>query len=290
MRIAHISDLHYTQIIWNPLRLLSKRLFGNLNWIFKRNSEFSPDLLIPLPGLFQELGVDLVLFGGDFTTTAAKEEYQLAKRFVSQIAQKWMAIPGNHDHYTYCSYRKKYFYNYFSHSPKPISCPTDFFTLKDHGIEASQISSNWWIIALDTARATNPYSSRGLFSQKLEAYMKEILTLIPKESQILILNHYPFFQNDAHRRTLDRGEALMEILKTEPRIHLYLHGHTHRHIIADLQPNNLPIILDSGSCTKTKQATWNLIDLKEKGCEISVYTWDKQWKTNRKETLTWARK
>src|SRR5215510_5762015 len=114
MRIAQISDFHFTHITWNPFRLFSKRLLGNLNWLLSRKSVFAHGQLDPLPELFRELKVDLVLLGGDLTTTALKEEYKKAKNFVSKISQDWIAIPGNHDHYTYKSWRKKDFYRHFS--------------------------------------------------------------------------------------------------------------------------------------------------------------------------------
>lgn len=289
MRIAQVSDFHYTQMTWNPFRLFSKRLFGNLNWLFKRKSEFSREPLKKLPELFKDLKVDFILLGGDFTSTAVKEEYVLAKQFISNLSQPWIAIPGNHDHYTYWSFKTKRFYQYLNNQRKGISCSADFFTLKDHGVEAHLISSNEWVVALDTARATNPYSSRGLFSKKLEAYLTEILQLIPKSAHITLLNHYPFFQNDERRRTLERGDALRELIQKDGRIRLYLHGHTHRHTIANLQPNDLPLILDSGSCAKKNRGTWNLIDLSSNHCEVSVYTWNKDWQKTRTETFLWTR-
>src|SRR5690606_33890490 len=98
MRIAQISDLHYTHITWNPLRFLSKRLFGLWNWVLFREKEFFPEQLEPLPALFRELKVDLVLLGGDFSTTSLLEEFELASQLIQQISQPWIAIPGNHDH------------------------------------------------------------------------------------------------------------------------------------------------------------------------------------------------
>src|SRR3989344_9440842 len=104
MRVAHISDFHYTVLTWNPLRLCSKRFFGHFNWIFRRDREFSPTQIDPLIDLFQDLKVDLVLLGGDFTTTSLPEEFQKANAFVSKLSQPWIAIPGNHDHYTHRSH------------------------------------------------------------------------------------------------------------------------------------------------------------------------------------------
>jgi 3',5'-cyclic AMP phosphodiesterase CpdA len=282
MRIAHISDLHCTHITWNPLRLLSKRIFGHLNWLYKRGSHFSEEPLDALPQLLQELGVDHVLLGGDFTTTSMKEEYLRAQKFVSRLP-KWIAVPGNHDHYTYWSFKNRLFYRYFGNKK------AEFFTLQHNGVEAHKIAPRWWVVALDTARATLPHSSRGLFSRKLEERIKEALKLIPPDDEIIMLNHYPFFQNDEPKRNLARGEALMALLQKEKRVRLYLHGHTHRHTLADLQPNGLPVILDSGSCTQKNRASWNLIDLHSKGCEVSVYRWNKFWEKTHTESLAWTR-
>src|SRR3989344_2908118 len=174
MRIAQISDFHFTHLTWNPLRLFSKRLLGNLNWLVNRKGGFSHEQLMELPALFSELKVDLILLGGDFTTTALREEYEKASHFVDSLSQPWIAIPGNHDHYTYRSWRKKHFYKYFSNPKKEIAHPVDFFTLAEHGVEAHRIQPNWWLLALDTARATPFYSSQGLFGTPLEEYVREI--------------------------------------------------------------------------------------------------------------------
>ncbi|HSX10323.1 MAG TPA: metallophosphoesterase [Chlamydiales bacterium] len=289
MRIAHVSDFHYTHLTWNPFRLLSKRILGNLNWLFLRKKHFFEEQVEPLPALFKSLNVDLILFGGDFTTTSLIEEFEKAGRFVKKCHQPWIAIPGNHDKYTKRSQRSKHFYRYFANKRTEIAHPVEFFTLKDHAVEAHRVAPHWWIIALDTALATNPYSSEGLLSEKLESHLEEVLKLIPPNDSIIMLNHYPFFQNDVARHNLKRGEALQQILQRHPRIRLYLHGHTHRHTIADLQLSDLPIVLDSGSCAQGRKGAWNLIDLKPHGCTISTYRWDHAWTKTRTEEFPWTR-
>lgn len=289
MRIAQVSDFHFTHITWNPLRLFSKRLFGNLNWLIARRAIYAHQQLEPLPKLFRDLLVDYVLMGGDFTTTALTEEYESAKNFVSKFSQDWIAIPGNHDHYTYRSHRQKHFYRYFSNKREEISHPVDFFTLKDHGAEAHKIGPGWWVLALDTARATNPYSSQGLFSEKLQETTAEILALLPPSDSVICFNHYPFFPQDEARRNLVRGSALAELLQKSPQIRLYLNGHTHRHAIADLQPNHLPILLDSGCCVQGFEGTWNLIDLLPDHCFVTAFRWNNRWEPFRKEKMEWRR-
>jgi 3',5'-cyclic AMP phosphodiesterase CpdA len=289
LRIAQISDLHFTHLTWNPFRLFSKRVLGHANWLLSRKNSFSPGQLESLPDLFSQLKVDLVLIGGDLTTTALVKEFETAQKFVRKIKQPWIATAGNHDHYTWRSFRKKHFYRYFSNKRKELTHTAEFFNLKDHGIEAHPVKAGWWIIVLDTARATNPYSSQGLFSQQLEGRLDEVLRLIPKTDSILLMNHYPFFQNDDLRRTLKRGDVLEKKIKSDPRIRVYLHGHTHRHTIADLQANGLPLILDSGSVAMSKKGTWNLIELTDANCTVEPYRWKNGWQKEQKETIAWNR-
>lgn len=290
MRIAQVSDFHFTHLTWNPFRLFSKRFFGNLNWFLCRRKHFFEEQLAPLPELFDRLEIDWVFLGGDFTTSAMPEEYRKAQHFVKKISKPWIAIPGNHDCYTKTSYRNKHFYRYFTNKRKAIVHPVEFFTLKEHGIEAHFLTKGWWAIALDTAQATNPYSSEGLLSEKLKDYILEVLALIPQEESILLINHYPFFQNDQPRRNLIGAKELENLIKQQPRIRLYLHGHTHRHTVADLQNANLPIVLDSGSCAQGRKGAWNLIDLTDKGCKVSTYRWDHKWVKTRTEKFAWTRK
>ena len=288
LRLAQISDFHFTKITWNPFRLFSKRLLGNLNWVMARKSNFSEAQIQKLPDLLKSLRIDRVLLGGDFTTTSLKKEYEAANEFVKNLTAPWIAIPGNHDQYTYRSYRQKHFYRYFTNN-RPINHKADFFTLKDHRIEAHRLSPKWWILALDTAVATNPYSSNGLFSEKQEQYLEEILSALPPDASILLFNHYPFFQNDIARHNLLRGPALEAVLRKEPRIKAYLHGHSHRHTIADLQPSGLPVILDGGCSADCEKGSWNLLEIDDRGLKIDVYRWEGIWKQTRTEEILWTR-
>lgn len=288
MRIAQLSDFHYTHLTCNPLRLFSKRILATLNWLGSRKKEFNEAQVEVLPELLKELGVDMVLLGGDFSTTSLEEEFQKAKRFVSKLSQKWIAIPGNHDRYTKRSCITCRFYQHFAHA-KTIQEPLDFFNLQEHRIEVHTLKKGWRLIALDTALATHPYSSEGVFSEKLQAYLEEVLALIPQEESILLFNHFPFFQNDTPRHNLRRGEALQKILEQHPRIRLYLHGHTHRQIVADVQTSRLPLVLDSGSCAQGNKGSWNLIDLTDEGCAVSTYAWENGWKKRRTEVFGFKR-
>jgi 3',5'-cyclic AMP phosphodiesterase CpdA len=284
LRLAQISDFHFTKITWNPCRLFSKRILGNFNWLFSRKNNFSIEQINQLPPLLKSLSLNRILLGGDFTTTSLKAEYELAEKFVKELPVPWIAIPGNHDHYTYRAHRQKRFYRYFTNS-----CDTDHFHLEEHRIEVHRLSDEWWIIALDTSLATNLYSSAGFFSEKQQTLLQKILGEIPENGSILLFNHYPFFQNDVSRRTLTRGGMIENILRKELRIKAYLHGHSHRHIIANLQPSGLPVILDSGACADSRKGSWNLLELSDRGIKIDVYGWQDGWSVHQREEISWTR-
>lgn len=282
MRIVHISDLHFTRLSIHPLRLFSKRFVGLCNWIFLRKGEMDHAPLESLPQLWHSLGVEQILVAGDLTTTSLKSEFLAAREFFDQFEQPKLFIPGNHDHYTRGAYRQKRFYRFFTNPP------TEQFYLNVHGVEAHRIGSWGWCVVLDTAIPTCISCSHGLFSPQVEANLDALLKSLPPDEPILLMNHFPFFQNDSPAHRLVRGEQLRMLLEKYPNIRLYLHGHTHRHTIADLQSNRLPLILDSGCPVQKSQATWNLLDLSDQGCVVQAYQWkNTAWEPFRKESILW---
>ncbi len=278
MRLAHLSDLHFTCFTLNPLRLFPKRIISHLNWFLHRKEAFSEELIEKLPDLLSSLKVDLVLLSGDFTTSSMPEEFDLAKKFTNRLSMPFLAIPGNHDHYTRRSHLQKRFYNYF---------PSLLSSLAKEGVEAHKIGMGFWVVSLDTCPPNSIFSSRGSFSTQQEAKLENLLLQIPKEDKILLLNHYPFFQQEHPKKILERGEALEALIRRDPRIVLYLHGHTHRHAIADLRPSGLPIVLDSGSCRQKVNGSWNLLDIEETKCAITAYRWNSEWEAQNKKEFIW---
>jgi len=284
LRLAQISDFHFTKLTWNPLYLFSKRLLGNLNWILARKSTFSNHHLEALPAFLQSLELDRILLGGDFTTTSLASEFSLAQSFVKKLPIPWTAVPGNHDCYTFSACRKKTFYKYFSNLTKTLR-----FTLQEHGVEADSLGQGWHLISLDTARATHFYASSGLFSKTQEEHLKELLAELPSDAKILLLNHYPFFQNDTPRRSLMRGKALEALIQKDSRIKAYLHGHTHRNTIANLQPSGFPVILDGGCSGDLEKGSWNLLEIDDQGITVKVFKWQNRWTVDRTEKIEWTR-
>jgi 3',5'-cyclic AMP phosphodiesterase CpdA len=122
----------------------------------------------------------------------------------------------------------------------------------------------------------------------LEQKLEKALQQIPSDHQIILLNHFPLFSIESSRKSLIRKEALKKLLERFPNVKLFLHGHTHRHSIADLRSSNLPIILDSGSAAQKNNGTWNLIDIHPQGCEVEVFkNGDQSWQPISKTQFKW---
>lgn len=274
LRLAHISDLHFSKITWSPSQFLSKRWLGNLNLLLTRKRAFAAEDLTTLFPIFHERKVDVVLVTGDLSSTSQKEEFTLARDFIDSLRQekfKVFTLPGNHDHYTKSAYKHKLFYDFFDATYPSSTESLPALSLKEDGIAVTQLCEGWSLFALDTALATSLLSSNGYFSFELEQKLEHALKELPEGQQVILINHFPIFSNESHRKSLLRREALVKLLERFPKIKLFLHGHTHRHCIADLRSSNLPIILDSGSAAQKEGGTWNLIDLTPQGCNIEVF-------------------
>ena len=279
-KIAHISDLHISKITLNPLQFLSKRWIGNLNLLLKRQKVYKSKQLWDLPSLFDDLNIQTVLVSGDITCTSYQKEFLLAKELFSLIKKRDINIflvPGNHDRYTKKSCKQHRFYDFFTSSKIPSSHPSKHFTLKKERIEARHLFDKWWYMGIDTSRATHWFSSQGYFSKELENNFTKILSLIPEDAWIILVNHFPFSQKERRKNILKRGNILKKLLQKNEKIKLYLHGHTHKHKISDLRKEKkLPIILDCGSTAHNEIGSWNLLELTKTGCYIQIYNWKRK--------------
>jgi 3',5'-cyclic AMP phosphodiesterase CpdA len=166
-------------------------------------------------------------------------------------------------------------------------------SLKEEGMTTAYFGQGWWLFALDTALATPLFSSNGHFSIQLERTLEKALQALPEGHSVILINHFPLFANESQRKSLLRREALQRILEKFPSVKLFLHGHTHRHCVADLRGSSLPIILDSGSAAQKNVGTWNLIEITSDGCSVEAFKnihkeGSTSWEPFLKSTFQWA--
>lgn len=274
--IAHLSDLHFSNINLFPLNL--KRLIGTMNLLLTRKRSYIDTHLFKLPKLLKSLDVNNILITGDLSSTSLKQEFEKAKKFIDSFDEnmKFFIVPGNHDTYTKQADKYSYFQN--------ILKSKNVFSTKNQRIHLVNLSEKWVYIGLDTTLVTTLFSATGLFSKELEKDLINILDKIPKDNNIIISNHFPIFHKAPKRKLLKRKEALLNVIKRYPNIKLYLHGHTHKRSIT--KEKNLPYMICSGCTSHKKNASFNILKIDDDKCFMQSYILqDSNWKKDTMKEL-----
>jgi 3',5'-cyclic AMP phosphodiesterase CpdA len=274
VRIAHLSDPHFSFFTSHPNQFLSKRWIGNFNFQLFRKRTYQTEQLWHLPDLLSQLKVDVVLITGDFSSTSLDEEFEVGKKFIEAFYYKGLPIhflPGNHDCYTRAVERCKRFYDFF---PSPA--------LREKKVECISLLPGWWYIGLDCTLATPPFCAYGYFKKETEQFLVEALAQIPRNDRVILANHFPLFPTGHPLHDLKRVEVLQKIMQESTQTVLYLHGHDHHPYIIDRQEEGFPLTLNSGSCANLLHSTFFIFELFEHECLVqqllySDATWNIHW-------------
>lgn len=269
-KLAHLSDLHFSQIGFSLKSLFTKESIGNLNLLLHRRKTYRPIDPRELIETFKQEQISHVLITGDLTTTSSKKEFAKAQQFIELLEKEKFSvftIPGNHDNYTNYTDRNKTFYDYFKHSLNPCSG----YELKTHKTAAHYLGDKVWLVFIDTTKPAPIHYSTGSYSDELDKNLKGLLATIPKDDLIVIVNHFPLLDIEPPRRRLIGSSLLQDTLKSHPNVKLYLHGHTHKPFVQDCRGINLPIILDSGSLSHCKKGSWNSLEIYTQSCQITNF-------------------
>jgi hypothetical protein len=221
--LIHITDLHFWEIVKNPLALLNKRFLGNANVIYRRRHEFHMPQAAVYGAHLAALGIPECLIGGDFTSTATHKEYEMGKDFVDSLVRGGMNVhlmPGNHDVYTFESVRTRRFQRYFG-----AFTPAEGYPCR------ITLPGGTPLILAPTV-CPNLLSSAGRITNREIEATRALVDACP-EGPILVSGHYPMLHRTAgytsgKSRQLRNAEALRQALGESGRTILYIAGHVHR--------------------------------------------------------------
>lgn len=220
--LLHVADLHFWKVTFNPLRLLNKRVLGNLNVWMRRRHEFAMERAAACVDWLAAQGTRQLLLTGDFTSTALDEEFERAREFVVAVRQRGFTVymvPGNHDVYTFESVRKDRFRRYFG----------DYIPAQ--GYPARYTLPGGTPLLLVPTACPNLLSTRGRIRdvevQRTADLLRECGPAVIVAGHYPVLNKTPGYELTRSRR-LRNAEALRSVLgRSEKRI-LYVAGHVHR--------------------------------------------------------------
>ncbi|MCP4639941.1 MAG: hypothetical protein GY851_05900 [bacterium] len=220
-RLLHVADLHFWQVVTNPLRLLNKRFLGNLNVLLRRRREFPMARAAEHVDALVNAEIPDVLMTGDFTSTSTDEEFTLARGFVDGMCDEGLRpviLPGNHDVYTFGAARSGRFERHFE-GLLPETPPS-----------LVRLPGGTPIILVPTV-CPNVLSSAGRVSAETVERVRGLLAEC--DGPTIVAGHYPLLERTygyklTRQRRLRGSDALRSALGDAGRPILYLCGHVHR--------------------------------------------------------------
>lgn len=260
LRIAHISDPHFTSLSWKPQDWLCKRVLAQLNYLFTRSGGFT-EARQSLPDYLKDQNIDAVIVSGDLTTSGTDAECKQALKWLERFnfAKKVLSVPGNHDAYTARPQNSGYF-SQLADLHLALSKRQEKLLFHKR-LTYCHLNENWLWVGIDLCLPTSWISSQGLFDHDLEKNLENFLSEQSPQTNILLTGHFPYHPRSQKKYELLRKEAFQKLLERFPNVKLYLHGHTHDYHILDGRPKNLPLSLDCGSCFVGKRASFCIIEI-----------------------------
>lgn len=220
--LLHVTDIHFWEVVKNPLLLLNKRFLGNLNVWLRRRHEFAIERAEPFADTLAETGIDQVLITGDFTSTATERECAMGAAFVRGLESRGLSVrlfAGNHDVYTFESVRKRRFERHFGQ-----------WLPKDGLPAAGQLAGGVPLVMAPTV-CPNVLSSKGRITDPAAEAVGGLVASC--SGPVIVAGHYPvLFETAGYRskssRRLRNARALREVMGTSKKRILYVAGHEHR--------------------------------------------------------------
>ncbi|MFP4500439.1 MAG: metallophosphoesterase family protein [Candidatus Hydrogenedentota bacterium] len=222
-RFVHIADLHFWEVVLNPLKLLNKRMLGNANVVLRRRHEFQVHFAEEYADAVAALGINTAVLTGDFTSTATEREFEAAQAFTRGLAARGLEVvvmPGNHDVYTFGSVRRKRF----------EVCFGDYMPAKGYPARLD-LPGGTPLIIVPTV-TPNILSSKGRITPAQVAASQALVRDTP-DTPVVVAGHYPLLHRThayttSSGRQLRNAASLRAMLAGAERDILYVAGHVHR--------------------------------------------------------------
>ncbi|MEK7795501.1 MAG: metallophosphoesterase [Candidatus Hydrogenedentota bacterium] len=273
----HLTDFHFWEVVLNPFRLLNKRLLGNVNVWLRRRHEYAVDRAEQFATDIAATGVRQAILSGDFASTSTHKEFEAAKVFVQRLADagiELIAIPGNHDVYTFESARARRFEQYFDEwYPK-------------EGPPARRTLAGGTPIVLVPTVCPNLISSKGRITPAQVDATARLLESCG--SPVVVVGHYPVLHEvrgayaSKPGRRLRNAESLRRVLGECGRRVLYVSGHVHR--FSYVRDAEYPELwhLTSGAFFRRDHAlgiegNYSKVSIGPDGFSVERYTWREKW-------------
>ena len=227
--LAHMSDPHLGPL--PPARLhqlVSKRLFGYLNW-YRRQGVHRPEALDAIVADLNAHSPDHIAVTGDLVNIALPAEFTQALAWLRGLGapEQVSVIPGNHDAYVPQWGRDGYrlWADYMRSDARGVT----FLEGTGARFPYVRIFDDVALIGTSTARATAPFMAAGRLGRAQIGRLEKALEALGAAglTRVLLIHHPPLPGMASWRRGLHDAGALREVLRAQG-AELVLHGHEHR--------------------------------------------------------------
>jgi len=266
MRIIHFSDPHITSKISLPAGLFDKRIFGTLNYFFRRRGKYPVDRLKRAVHKILELNPQVVICTGDIASTSEPEEFAMALKILAPLLKNdnihFFYVPGNHDAYV-------------SNKKCSASLKKAFSALNNNAFTLEELPfiskiHNVSLFLANECSPTNPVLSCGYISDKTSnAFVKWIGSERKHNEKKIFIGHFPTrgitHKELSWRRRLNNSNILYEALQNNE-LDILLCGHIHTPYI-----NHYGKSLEICAGSITFSGILNIIEIQHGNTEVKQY-------------------
>ncbi len=242
--LVHLSDLHFGRV--------------------------DPAIPAALLAAVAEIEPDIVVVSGDFTQRARASEFKEAARFVAQLPEPLLLVPGNHDVPLYDVLRRSFMP--FRRYEKYIAADLAPFYAD------AEIA----VLGINTARALTFKNGR-INARQLAATIDRLATYGPDVTRVVV-THHPFDTPDpATHGVLGRGSMVMAGL-LRARVDLILSGHLHVSRVGHTAERyslhgRAALLVQAGTATSTRQRgevnSFNVVWIDRTRIAVASMVWDR---------------
>ncbi len=262
-RLAHLSDPHLGPLPPVTISdLMSKRIFGYLNWYLHRSrTVLQANVIDAIVADIKATGPDHVAVTGDLVNLALKAEFPSAATWLTQFGapQDVSVVPGNHDAYVPGAVARARCI-WADHMRGDADGQAQFPYVRRRGSIA--------LIGVSTAKATAPLMATGHIDRHELAALEAVLNETGREGlcRVVMIHHPPVpgITKD-YKRLVETPEIRAALARAGAE--LVLHGHTHKASLNWTEgPNGaIPIVGTQAASLQAspekRGAGWNLFEI-----------------------------
>nr|WP_269751256.1 metallophosphoesterase [Acuticoccus mangrovi] len=217
--MAHLSDPHLAPLPRpSPQALMSKRIFGYLNWVKNRNTALGRTILDRLVADMKSRAPDHIAVTGDLVNIALDEEFDNAADWLASLGDPAdvTMVPGNHDAYV-------------PGAAKKATARWAPFIDGDvtRGFPLCRRRGPIVLIGVSTAVATPPLIASGRVGPVQLSSLAALLDRHDDAYKVVMIHHPPDASLASGSRGLTDDQAVRDVLAAGC-ADLVLHGHTHK--------------------------------------------------------------